>query len=241
MTSAPLAALALGFFGSIHCFAMCGGVVVALSAGPPARGGELSAAGLAPCAACPKTPRRHWLAYNAGRIASYAAVGAVAGALGSNLVRTEEIRVGLRVIAALCMLFVGLQLAGLPTPIRRLESLGAPLWRMASPFVKRLLSGRSTAHALALGGAWGLMPCGVLYGALSLAASSGSASAGGLTMICFGAATLPAILVMMISARRITHTRWRRWAGFGVLAFGVYTTASLVLGSESPLCCALRH
>ena len=59
----PLALFFVGLLGGVHCFGMCGGIVGALSLG--------------------SAPR--WtlhLAYNAGRIASYVAAGALAGAFG---------------------------------------------------------------------------------------------------------------------------------------------------------------
>ena len=227
MNALALSALSLGFFGSVHCFAMCGGVVGAI------------------CSACPSAPRRHWIAYNAGRIASYALIGAIGGALGSNLVRTEEIRVGLRVIAALCMLAAGLQLVGLPAGMKRIESIGAPVWRRIEPLVGRWLRGRTAWHAMGVGAAWGFMPCGVLYAAFSLAASSGSASGGATTMLLFGAATLPAIFAMVFAARRLTSRaiapRMRRFAGVAILGFGVYSAAGTILQLESPLICCLRR
>jgi sulfite exporter TauE/SafE len=41
---------------------------------------------------------------------------------------------------------------------------------------------------------WGWLPCGLVYSALSWAALSGSAAAGGLYMALFGLGTLPAML-----------------------------------------------
>ncbi|MGA7986652.1 MAG: sulfite exporter TauE/SafE family protein, partial [Burkholderiales bacterium] len=59
----PLALLATGFASGVHCVGMCGGIVCAFSA----NGGGL----------------RRQLAFNLGRISSYAAAGAAAGLLGS--------------------------------------------------------------------------------------------------------------------------------------------------------------
>ena len=60
-----------GLLAGTHCAAMCGGIVSAVS---------LSRAPDAP------PPVIHLLAFNAGRIASYAAVGAIVGALVLSLV-----------------------------------------------------------------------------------------------------------------------------------------------------------
>jgi sulfite exporter TauE/SafE len=59
-----LALFLVGLLGGTHCVGMCGGIVGALSMGAPARWSML-------------------LSYNAGRIISYSAAGAIAGALGA--------------------------------------------------------------------------------------------------------------------------------------------------------------
>ena len=118
---------------------------------------------------------RYWLAYHAGRVASYALLGLLFASIGGLLTGTsafEGMRYALRAIAALCMLFVGLHLMGLPSIVRKMEAIGAPLWQRLAPFAKTLLPLRSPWHALLLGSVWGLMPCGLLYGALVLAASA---------------------------------------------------------------------
>ena len=61
--STYLALLLIGLLGGTHCVVMCGGIVGALSMGGPAR------------------VSLH-LAYNGGRICSYALAGAIAGGLG---------------------------------------------------------------------------------------------------------------------------------------------------------------
>jgi heptosyltransferase-3 len=65
MSALAAAAFAAGLLGGVHCAGMCGGIVASLS---------LSARG-------PIVARQ--LAFNAGRIGSYAIAGVVAGAAGS--------------------------------------------------------------------------------------------------------------------------------------------------------------
>lgn len=59
-----LALFLVGLLGGTHCVGMCGGIVSAMSMGGGAGWGM-------------------HLAYNSGRILSYAAAGAIAGALGA--------------------------------------------------------------------------------------------------------------------------------------------------------------
>jgi sulfite exporter TauE/SafE len=230
MNPLVMSAFAMGLFGGVHCVAMCGGVVGMLcSAAPRCPHAATRERYGAPLAQIP-----HWLAYNVGRIASYTLLGVLFGALGTlstGVFPLDGLRFALRALAALCMLAVGLHLAGLPSIVKRLESLGAPMWRKISPLAKRFMPLRTPWQALALGAVWGLMPCGLLYGALALAASAESPALGGLTMAAFGVATLPVMLTMSALAQSVA--RWlaqravKRAAGLVFLAFGLWNTAGV--------------
>ncbi len=249
-------AFLMGLLGGAHCVAMCGGVVGVLCSVAP----RLASAS-AP--ASPAHPSRalYWVAYNGGRIASYTLLGALfgaLGALGASLFPLDVARLALRAIAALCMLAVGLHLAGLPSVVRGLESLGAPLWRRISKFTRRFIPLRTPWQALVLGALWGLMPCGLLYGALALASSAESPAAGAGTMAAFGLGTLPVMLTMSAVAQGVARWLARAWvrrlAGAVVLAFGLWSTTGVIaqvslgdrmgpgapFGAESPPCCPTR-
>lgn len=228
-----ISATLMGLFGGVHCVAMCGGVVGVLCSAAPRCGTAMASAGSG-------SARSRWrrasyaVAYNGGRVASYAALGGLFGALGSlstGVFPLDGVRFALRALAALCMLAVGLHLAGLPSIVKRLESLGAPLWARLAPVAKRFVPLRTPWHAFGLGAVWGLMPCGLLYGALALAASTGSASLGATTMLAFGAATLPVMLTMSALAETLSRLMSRVWlrraAGAVVLAFGLWSTAGV--------------
>jgi sulfite exporter TauE/SafE len=253
MSPIVVSAFLMGLFGGVHCVVMCGGVVGVLcsaSAAPRCPNGAPSD-GRSRMARAP-----YWIAYNVGRVASYAMLGLLFGALGTlstGVFPLEPMRFALRAVAALCMVAVGLHLAGIPTIVKRLESLGAPLWRRISPLTRRFLPLRTPWHALVLGGLWGLMPCGLLYGALALAASGESPALGAATMAAFGVATLPVMLSMGAVAQGVSRCLARPWvrraAGAIVLAFGVWSSAGVAaqagLGSAFDLrashhCCPTR-
>jgi sulfite exporter TauE/SafE len=230
MNSLVVAASLMGLFGGAHCVTMCGGAA-SLVCGGPSRG----------------TP--YVIAYNLGRIAGYTSLGLLVGALGSIDLGPsfDFVRFGLRALAALCMLTVGLHLVGLPSYVRALESVGAPVWRHVSPMAKRLFPLRSPWHAALAGTLWALMPCGLLYGALALAASSSSTTEGALTMAAFGLGTAPVMLTVGMLARQVSKALARAWvrraAGAVVLAFGLWSTAALAgqlgVGPRGPghACC----
>jgi hypothetical protein len=177
---------------------MCGGIVGALVfALPPER--RQSAAGALPLL----------LAYNAGRIASYALAGALFGGLGATATRAlGGIRVAetaLAVIAGLFMVALGLYLAGWWRGLARLERAGAHLWRRVEPIGRRLLPVRRLGDAWALGLLWGWLPCGLVYSVLVWALAARSPAAGALLMASFGLGTLPTLLALGAVASRLTR------------------------------------
>jgi sulfite exporter TauE/SafE len=181
VTPLLLAALALGVLGAPHCVAMCGGVA-----------GLAQAARRLPVVDAPRRTPAILAAMHAGRLASYAAAGALAGAAGRLTVRAWQS--GLEIAAGLAMIGLGLFLCGLLPAFATVEKLGAPLWRALAPATRRVLPLTTPSRALVFGAAWGWLPCGLVYSALALAALSGSAAHGAIAMLAFGAGTLPALI-----------------------------------------------
>ena len=223
----PLAMLVTGFLSGVHCVGMCGGIVCAFSA----NGGGL----------------RRQLAFNFGRISSYAAAGAAAGLLGSAgayAAGAAPAQTALYVLANVMLLLVGLHLAGAGRLLRGVEALGAPLWRRLQPLAARLLPAKSPGQAYAAGLVWGWLPCGLVYGALAAAAFAGGPSSGALAMLAFGLGTLPNLLAAGLAAARLRAFTARRAvrlaAGtvvFGFGAVGLAHAAGLTGGLNHGLLC----
>jgi len=211
MDAAFLAAMAaLGLASGLHCVGMCGGIVTAFAA---RRGPQWM----------------HTALFNAGRISSYALAGALAGALGGLSWYATGGQTALYVLANVVLIFVGLQLAGLRSPMRWIESLGAPLWRRVQPLAARLIQIRTLGGAYRAGLAWGWLPCGLVYGALAAAAFAGSPAAGAAGMIAFGLGTAPWLLAAGVAAARLRGWMSRRAVRLGVggavLGFGAWGLA----------------
>jgi len=212
------AALTLGFFGSVHCIGMCGGIVGVLTFNlpPEIRG---SASRLLP----------YTIAYNGGRILSYmiagAAVGLVGAAAMSPLEPERALTIG-RTLAGAFMILLGFYVAGWSPALAKLEHLGARLWRRIEPLGRRFIPARRPVHALALGLVWGWLPCGMVYSALTLALAAASAPAGALVMGAFGLGTLPMLLAMGLGATPFMRVAQRpvirKIAGILIIAAGVY-------------------
>lgn len=216
---APLSAFLLGLFGSVHCIGMCGAIVGAFTYGLP------EAVRIRPTRLA-----SYLIAYNVGRVATYAIAGLLVGLFGAavtdTLTRELAANVG-RLIAGAFMIALGLYLGGWWLMLARLESLGSKLWVRIEPVGRRVLPPRSPLQALLLGLVWGWLPCGMVYSALALALVAGGALAGTATMIAFGLGTLPMLLAMGAAARWLQELARRRWVralvGALVVGFGVYT------------------
>jgi hypothetical protein len=216
MTAAIFGAVFLtGLLGGVHCAGMCGGIVAALAG---QRGG--------------KRLSLH-LAYNGGRVLSYALAGALAGAAGSLGLLLDGLlpmQLALYVLANAMLIGLGLYLAGVSSVVAWIERLGAALWRRIQPLTRNLLPADTLPRALGLGLLWGWLPCGLVYAVLTTALLTGNALDGAAIMAAFGLGTLPNLLLAGLALRRMTAaTRARplRMAAGGlVLGFGVYGLAN---------------
>ncbi len=203
LTTQALAAFTLALLGGMHCAGMCGGFVGALQMHRPAK---VSAARLA-------------AGYHAGRIVSYAAAGALVGALGGALYAADvlPLQVALLVAGSLMLLAIGASLFGRAAWLKRLEPMGLGLWRLIAPLARRVYPPRSPLQALGAGLAWGWIPCGMVYAALPLALVAGGALQGAAVMLAFGIGTLPNMVAVDIAVTRLG--RAERSAAVGVRAW----------------------
>ncbi|WP_116125432.1 sulfite exporter TauE/SafE family protein [Lewinella sp. IMCC34183] len=183
MLSTLFTAFSLGLFGSLHCAGMCGPLMWAA-------GGDW----------------RGVMAYQAGRLLTYALLGGLLGGLG----------VGLQLLhlQATFSLLCGALLVALA--IGRSDPAGwlsrhVPLyvrWQLAlrhrwAGWVR----GGGPGARFGLGCCNGLLPCGLVYLAVIGAAQTTGAAAGAAFMLAFGAGTLPLLVGLLLTGRRLLG-RW---------------------------------
>jgi sulfite exporter TauE/SafE len=202
-----------GLLGGVHCLGMCGSIVGIFAAQVPKN-------------------RARWpfhLAYNSGRLASYAVAGALVGAIGqAGLLMRDQVPVQhlLFALSSLMLIVLGLYLAGIWGMVRRIEQIGGVLWKRIQPLTRGLLPATSPQRALLLGLLWGWLPCGLVYSVLVTALASGSSQNGALIMLAFGLGTLPNLLAIGLFWERakgwVQSPRVRMIAGMLVAGFGVY-------------------
>jgi hypothetical protein len=214
-----LSAFLVGLLGSTHCLGMCGGIVGALTLSVRADR-RASFSQLLP----------YLLAYNGGRLLSYAVAGAAAGWAGAALLGATlptAAPLATRVIAGGFMIALGLYLSGWWPGLQLLEKWGGAVWKRIEPFGRRLLPVNHPLKAFGFGLVWGWLPCGMVYAALAWALAAGSATQGATLMLAFGLGTSPMLLAAGAAAewlKDFVHHAWvRRAAGVLVLLFGVGT------------------
>ena len=172
----------VGLMGSLHCIGMCGPLALALPA-PEQRTSLIVGR----------------LLYNLGRAVTYAALGALFGALGGVVLGLASAQRGISIAAGVAILVY--------LPLRhRVRQLPAPFMRLWS-WVRRSL-GQRLAH----GGPWGLfsigllnglLPCGMVWVALAGAVANGNALGGAAFMFLFGLGTLPLMLATSLAGGTI--------------------------------------
>jgi len=215
-------AFLIGLLGSTHCLGMCGGISASLSmALPVGKGFRLRQSLLL-------------LAFNSGRIASYALIATLVAILSTSAANQwAELGIVLRSIAGLLLIFMGLSMGQWWQGIRYVERIGAPLWKRLSPITRKLLPVNNAGQALALGALWGWLPCGLVYSTLGWAALQPTVGSAALTMMFFGLGTLPSMLATGYAASWISGLKsnqmFRKFTGALLILFGLWTLPLMAL------------
>lgn len=181
-----LAAFTMGLLSSLHCIGMCGSIIgtLTLSLSQELRQKK-------------STLFSYVLNYSLGRILSYSLAGMMVGAVSVLLsVPLSEAYAHrlLQVVSAIVMAAAGMYIAGWFPVFAYIERMGSRLWKLIEPFGRRLIPVKTRTQAFLFGMIWGWLPCGLIYTALALAATSDSIIHSGLTMLAFGMGTLPAVM-----------------------------------------------
>jgi len=164
------AAFVAGAVTSVHCMVMCGPLACAWALGSVQS----------------RSFGRDTLLYHGSRLLAYAAVGAVAGAVGSVPIPGLLHRIAMILPWMLALVFLAVAL-GLDRWIPKPGFLTKPVARI------RLLAMQvpPALRAMALGACTPLLPCGPLYIMFALAMSQGAALKGAQLVFAFGLGTLP--------------------------------------------------
>jgi sulfite exporter TauE/SafE len=212
------AAFATGLLGSTHCLGMCAGMSGLFAAGATV--------------ATIKTQLPLALAYNGGRILSYAFLGGVIAIIGGSAVATLPKLAGpVRIGSGVLIILIGLQVAFRWRLLSPVEKVGALIWNRIAPRARGFMPANTVTKAAGLGLMWGWLPCGLVYSALLLAATTADAAGGALVMIAFGLGTLPAMILSGLGASKLSAfmNRNRLGAGLLIVLLGIATLAMPLL------------
>lgn len=171
-----------GLLGSSHCVGMCGGFALMLGLNQ-------------------RTARRNvasQLVYSFGRVFTYSVLGGIAGFASLRLSKwggySREILAAVSLLAGLFLIVEGLSALGLRLGRRTTNSFATGGCAF-SPFFSSMLRLPGLRNAFGAGMLTGLLPCGLVYAFLSMAAASGDLFRGMGIMILFGLGTIPLMVL----------------------------------------------
>ena len=179
MTALPFVFIA-GILGSSHCIGMCGPFALTIGSG----------------AADWKANLGRQMLYTLGRVFTYAVLGAVAGTGGlylhQHLPSLVNVAAILAIVAGLFLLYQGLLAAGV---LRRRTANTSAMPCLAGDFFASFLKSPGLHNIFLAGLFTGLLPCGLVYGFVALAASSSDLIVGASVMIAVGLGTAPIMML----------------------------------------------
>ncbi len=258
----------LGALGGVHCVAMCSGLQKVAVHGldrDPSRTrdragartiipiGSVASVGLPASTPGALRTAGQDLVFQLSRIAGYTLLGAAVG------VSSEALRWGaaaaplMRPVWGLfnaALLVLGLALLVLGRQPVWIDGLGRRIWSAtASGFSVNFaatLSANQWPRRILSGLAWSLLPCGLLYSALAVAALASSALGGASVMLAFGAATALDLLAagwLLQAIGVVAGDRLADRAAIGVRIGGALLSVmaiaallALALGQPHPFC-----
>jgi sulfite exporter TauE/SafE len=181
-----ITALLTGLVGSLHCIGMCGPIAIALP-----------------------LQKHNWfwkttggILYNLGRALTYGILGLIFGIFGKGLAMA-----GFQQWASITIGIIMIVGAIAPIVFNRLLNFEKLIYGQVGGLISRLrkLFTNQSMYALFLIGFLnGLLPCGLVYAALSGALLSGGLVNGAIYMIVFGLGTLPVMLGVNLAGNFIS-------------------------------------
>ena len=222
-SSLAITALMMGVLGGPHCVAMCG----AACAGLAQASGE-------------HRQRTLW-SFQLGRLLGYALLGALAAAsvqgLGWLTVQSAALRPAWSLLHV-AAIGLGLWLIVYARQPVWLDQSARRLWSRVRGFNTRW--GR--AAPAVVGGLWALMPCGLLYSAVMVAALTSRPADGALTMALFAAGSSVSLWAgpwLLLKLQSVGDGSWGvRLAGLALIATSTWALWMGLAHDQAPWCLA---
>ncbi len=245
MNGSLIVGLVLGLAGSLHCVGMCGPLVLMMPSG--------------------------WLgsvAYHLGRTFTYVLMGLLAGLMFQVVdIRAfqSEFSIGVGLVFLVMWVYqrwgflidrwVGGQREDVGVDLDKSQSLGflASLRGRVLQLYASAMKGDDLRWRAVAGFANGLLPCGLVYGALMAAVGQGTTGGSMFLMLGFGLGSMPSLFVLGLVGSRIgsrVRKYWSKLLPWWLLLMGIwfvlrglnlgipYLSPDVKMGEKHGSCCA---
>ena len=201
----PTSVFVAGLMGSPHCLTMCGPIVANFAGSKP-----------------------KLIAYQAGRLFSYALMGALAGAFGDSILGSERpawLAMATLLMIAVLLIFNAWRLwsgRSLHVPLPQwLSPIWMKIWRLIIALPPQISAGAAGLLTV-------LLPCGHLASFLVGAMVAGTALKGAGWMIAFWAGSMPLLSLSGGWLQKLLRpdSRHRPWAGAVLVVVGLVSLAA---------------
>lgn len=208
----PVTSFIIGLIASASsCLAIVGGLVLSLSA-------KVSQDNV--------SDQKNFVLFHSGRLASFAVLGGVLGAVGNAIGINFTFTAILGLLASLVMLLLGLNLIG----VFAKNKIALPLGIFN--FFRKIE--HKTLTPLAIGFGTFFLPCGFTQSMQVSALGSGSFISGLLLMLAFALGTLPMLLLLSFGSASFAHSKhaplFFKSAGVVVIGFGLFALLAGLAG-----------
>lgn len=220
-SSLAITALLMGLAGGPHCIAMCGA----------------ACAGLGQAAGERRT--QAMLAFQMGRVVGYSALGALAAAtvqgLGWLTTQSAALRPAWTMLHVAAFLLGVLLLVQARQPLW-LDTAASRVWAKVRVFNQRW----GMAAPVLVGVLWALMPCGLLYSALMVAALSSQIWQGAVVMALFALGSSVSLWAgpwLLLKLGTLGDGRWgMRLAGLALASLSAWALWMGLVNDQAPWC-----
>lgn len=201
-------AFTLGLFGSLHCVGMCGPLAIAFCGTNHDSASQKLVSGLG---------------YNIGRTITYAMLGLVFGLLGSFFF-VADIQKALSIVLGGILVFSFMMSIDIDAQINTIPVIKKVYDRLRIA-LSNLYNHAKKYPPIVLGIANGLLPCGLVYLALTGALATGDIYEGMMFMTLFGLGTIPMLLSLVLGFNYMSgslRSKFRKVLPYVTLFLGLF-------------------
>jgi uncharacterized protein len=169
--------------------------------------------------------------YHLGRISAYTLIGVFAGFAGSTAIYAsggKSMQAVLSLVVGVMMFLLGLGLLKLLPYPKVLEN--GPFQQFISNKIGPLLQAKSYPKRLLLGFTNGFLPCGPVYTVALTSAGTGSWYQGGLSMLAFGAGTIPVLVAIGFGLGKFSQAKRVLFQNLGAILIMIMASQLILRG-----------